>query len=196
MSPGVQCSVPIHSATLSTIFIQTCLLQMLSPSTSFDALLPALSGLSRLRLCSLERTYGDQTDPLHMAPLPAGPWLCGLQWLSIDLGTLLISTTVLVEAAALECISITNRGRMIVDWSSQAATDVFDWLAAHPPLRRLSFDDGDNFALQRMVSSPDFQVQITQLGRHQPAVQVQYPAFGGDRVSESFRCHVDKHHPF
>ena len=62
-----------------------------------------------------------------------------------------------------------------MDWRSPRATAFFDWLAQHPPLRRLSFDarwdEADNF------DWPQFVKQLMRLWRRRPLLAMDCPGF-------------------
>ena len=154
-----------------------------------DALPPALSGLSRLRLCYL----GPAAEPGTGAPpLPDGPWLRSLQWLSVDPDVLLSSTAALQAAAALECVSIS--GSLLaeaVDWSSPAADAFFGWLAQHPPLRRLSVDV---YYPKQSRNWRRLSAHIRRLGRHRPGLLVQRPGLRDE--GESLQEHLQEAYPF
>ena len=171
-----------------------CPLQVLSAESGLDPLPPALSGLSRLRLCHLEHR-GRLAEGAACAPLlPGGPWLRSLQWLSVGPGTLLSSTAVLQGVTALECVTVAYSPTAKIDWGSSAVAAFFDWLARHPPLRRLSFDAA-RLSAQPMLGSIDFVVHMTHLGRQRPVLLVQYPGWRRGE-GETFFGHLYKSHPF
>ncbi len=130
----------------------------------------ALSGLSRLQLCSLE-CLGSSGAARQAFVLPSGPWLGSLRWLSTDIGTLLSSTEALHAASALECLSIARSPEHAapVSGHSPAAAAFFDWLAHHPPLQRLSIENMDS---SKLVALGSFFVQFAQLGRRRPSLNV------------------------
>ena len=166
------------------------LLQALGADIGLDPLPPALSGLSRLRLCHLEYGGLPANGFNYAPPLPGGSWLHSLQWLSVGIGTLLSSTAVLQAATVLECVSIANSHTASMDWGSPTADAFFDWLARHPPLLFLSLDA--HWSAKLFVAQ-DFLVRIVQLCRRRPALLVQCP---GWRMRETlFRITLRKHFP-
>ena len=173
-------------------------MQVLCGESGLDPLPPALSGLSRLRLCHLECWGRLAEGATYAPPLPGGPWLRSLQWLSVGPGTLLSSTAVLQGAAALECVSIANSPTTSVDWHSPAADAFFDWLARHPPLRRLAVDCSSWPSNSKQAfASTDFVVQMTHLCRRRPALLVQYPGFSHREQAKTFLHHLrSESHPF
>lgn len=165
-------------------------LQELWGSYGWDVIMPAMSGLSQLQLCHVSN-YPINGGEAEAVPLRSGPWLCGLRWLCADLNTLLRSTAVLQAATALESISIGHSPSAVVDWRSPAATAFFDWLASHPPLRRLGVD------LKypaKLIESSAFVVRLMQLWRRRPALLVQAPGFGD--TGDSFGEFVAATYPF
>lgn len=151
--------------------------------------MPAMSGLSQLQLCHVSNY------PIHggeAAALRSGPWLCGLRWLSADLNTLLRSMAVLQAATALESISIGHSPSAVVNWRSPAATAFFDWLASHPPLRRLCVDARPP---RQLLESTNFLVQILQLWRRRPALLVHARGLSNNE-SQSFDVYVNATYPF
>ena len=177
-----------HRCHCSHPFTSVVLPQVLRATSGLDPLPPALSGLSRLRLCHLE-SYGPAERTAYAPALPGGPWLRSLQWLSVGPGTLLSSTAVLQGAAALECVSIAGSPAGGIDWHSAAADAFFDWLARHPPLRCFSVDAGR----PKKVCSRFF-VRVLQLGRSRPALRVQCPGLGDE--GESLVAHIKATFPF
>ncbi len=145
----------------------------------------ALSHLSRLQLCHLSRspTAGQASE------LPGGSWLRSLRWLSTGIGTLLRSKEKLHATAALECVSLVASPD-VVDWHSQAAAAFFDWLAHHPPLRRLSIEWSDSREPKLTVSKS----LLTQLVQLRPSLIVHCP--GPDSEGQSFSDYLDAQHPF
>ena len=139
---------------------------MLQIVSTEDAAVPtALAGLSNLQRCYLELSVGSNGVA---PPLPAGPWLASLRWLHYDIDGLLSSTTVLPAAAALEFLEAGTFFVSNVDWASPAAAAFFDWLAQHPPLRRVYFDA----AAGRAFDSGRFAAHVMGL-RCRPALVLQ-----------------------
>lgn len=111
---------------------------MLQLIETHDIAVPAaLASLPSLKYCYLSLLIGSGAAPAP-PPLPAGPRLANLRWLHYDASGLVSSTAVLHAATALEFLEAGYSSR--VDWGSPAAATFFDWLASHPPLRRVSFD--------------------------------------------------------
>ena len=130
-----------------------------------------LSGLSCLQLCDLMHVYrhgadGEAED--EGAPLPAGPWLASLRWLSVNVSTLLSSTALLPAMAGLECVSLHYSPGAQNRWWMPAAHAFFDWAARHPPLRRLSLECGSAAS-----GSEDFVMHLVRLCRRRPGLLVQ-----------------------
>lgn len=101
-------------------------------------------------------------------PLPAGPWLRSLHWLDTELDTLASSLAVLRAAPALEFLDVGSGGDF--DWGSPAAAALVDWLAQHPPLRRVCFDE---WCWRDAINPGLFDVSIAQLRCRRPGLLVQ-----------------------
>jgi len=128
-----------------------------------DAAVPAaLAGLSNLQRCNLE----VQTDEAAAPPLPAGPWLASLRWLSYPICGLVSSTAALRDAAALEYLETINSWVAVFERESDPAADFFDWLAQHPPLRRVHLEDRGGQAYH----TPFFAAHVERLGRRRPSL--------------------------
>ncbi len=157
-----------------------------------DTLPAALSSLSRLQLCHLER-WDERETAAQVVTLPSGPWLGSLRWLSADIGTLLSSVEALHTAAALECVSVaeSSADSPAIDWSSLAAAAFFDWLAHHPPLRRLSIEWPGSESSELTITK-GFLVQFAQLCRRRPSLVVHFlgPTTEGQSLARHLRaCH-------
>ncbi len=146
----------------------------------------ALSGLSRLQLCHLDTAY-------KAFALPSGPWLRSWRWISAGFAALISSTEALHEAAELECVSIAHTSEVTVDWQSPAPAAFFDWLAHHPPLRRLCLDWSDVYDSDIVVQK-DFLLLLGQLWRRRPSLIVDCP--GSKTEDQSFTPYLDAHFPF
>jgi len=147
----------------------------------------ALGQLSRLQLFHL----GRASTAAQASALPSGPWLRSLRWLSADTQTLLGSMETLHAAAALECVSIAGvpLPAGALGWQSPAADALFDWLARHPPLQRLSLEC---LHFTKTVESGSFLLQFAQLCRRRPQLAVQCPTAinEGQTLIEHLRvCH-------
>jgi hypothetical protein len=165
----------------------TCL--MLWGDCCLNLLSPALSSLSRLQLCELENDGYDDAGG-QLAPLPVGPWLHSLRWLSTNDNTLLRSLPALQAAAAFECISIelTPPSRSH-DWCPPAAAAFFDWLARHPPLRRLCLACySEDLAPLEIVQ------HLMRLCRYRPDLAIEFPDEG--REGEALGAFVLRTDPF
>lgn len=166
------------------------LLQVIDAVVEPASLPPSLAGLPHLQLCQLSFAY-PQFGYAAAAPLPGGPWLHSLRWLSIGISSLMRSTAVLRAATALECISIVHSPAAATNWHSPAASTLFDWLARHPPLRRLSIQADCSLA---PFSSVAFAAQVRWLRSRRPALWVQHPDLG--EVGESLSSFLNRAHPF
>ena len=143
-----------------------------APTAAVDVLLRQVAALSQLRVCSLaglSRQAADSQAPLPR--LPGGPWLQSLQWLSTSIDTLLESTTVLRAATQLEHLGLRGSPAAVIDWDDPAAAALFEWLACHPPLRRLTVDDSTN---TKDFAASGFFNHCMQLCRRRPALLVQW----------------------
>lgn len=121
----------------------------------------ALPSLPRLQRCYL--------DKLIFEALPPGPWLHSLRWLGAPLGALIHSVATLRAAPALEYVCAESRGNEAEIWGSPAAAGLFNWLARHPPLRRVCFNA---LATQTAYNSLKFTAHVSQLARDRPALLV------------------------
>ncbi len=124
----------------------------------------ALASLSNLQRCFLDL----ETDEAAAPPLPSGPWLASLRWLHYKIGGLISSTAALQAAAALEFLEAGTSFCSNVDWASPAAAAFFDWLAQHPPLRRVYFDAAEGGAFD----SGRFAAHVMGL-RRRPALELE-----------------------
>lgn len=149
---------------------------------------PTLSSLSQLRVCYLQGCRS--TTAAGKAPLPGGPWLHSLECLAASVDTLLASTAVLRQATRLERLGLLGSFVAAVDWHSPAAAALFEWLAAHPPLRCLSImhDDWGNAAV---FQADAFRTYAEQLRRRRPARPVRFPALGWEGETLGARMYGD-----
>lgn len=184
---SASCALPCgRSARLcSPVAALLLALQVLFCRDGLGPVLPALSGLSRLQLCSLDAQWRC------VPALPGGPWLASLRWLSSGISSPVSSTAALQQAAALETLSAAHCAQECVNWASPEAAAFVDWLATHPPLRCLSLEAGE---CSGWLNSPNFLLQFAQLWRRRPALQLQCP--GSDREGERLTDHIDRIHPF
>jgi len=152
----------------------------------------ALSCLSRLQLCHLDRSRESGTVGQGSA-LPSGPWLRSLRWLSTDIGVLLRGTQALHAAAALENVSINsldlNAG--LGEWDAPAAAAFFAWLAPPPPLRQLSMCSPCS---PNLVVSGGFLLQFAQLFRRRPSLLLHCPNSSSE--GQTLFEHLGACHPF
>ena len=139
---------------------------MLQNLETADAAVPAaLSGLSNLQCCYLDLLVSEEGGVAP--PLPAGPWLASLRWLHYNVDGLARSTTSLRAASALDFLeggALDNSQKVV--WSCPAAAAFFDWLAQHPPLRRVYFDAAEGGAFDSGV----FATHVMRLGRRRPSL--------------------------
>ena len=193
MADGVKaesasCALPCGRVDSRLCSHETALLlalQVLCCNDDLGPVLPALSGLSRLQLRSLD-------SPAFPAPvLPGGPWLASLRWLSASIDALVSSTAALQQAAALETLSAAHCAQQCVNWASPEAAAFFDWLASHPSVRDLSLEAGE---CSGWLNCPNFLLQFAQLWRRRPALQLQCP--GSEGKGESLVDHIDLIYPF
>ena len=119
----------------------------------------ALASLPHLQRCLLGENFVER--------LPAGQWLHSLRWLSAYYKAVAGSVAVLRAAHALEFVEL--YGRYPLELSSPAAAALFDWLAEHPPLRRVCFaawcGAGDDQAVLK--------ASLAQLSRRRPGLRVE-----------------------
>ena len=94
-------------------------------TTAANLALPSLPHLQRL--------YLPTTD---VDELPPGPWLRNIRWLCAPYGAVANSVAVLQGAHELEYIEMYD-WRCGPEWSDEADAALLDWLAQHPPLRRV-----------------------------------------------------------
>ena len=85
----------------------------------------------------LQRFYLFTTD---LDELPPGPWLHNLRWLFAPYGVLANSVAVLQDAHELEFLQLFYFEEC--EPGSPADVALFDWLAQHPPLRRVQCYSG------------------------------------------------------
>ena len=123
----------------------------------------ALAGLPNLQLCYLDIVCNAAP------PLPARPWLASLRWLHYNVDGLVVSTAALQAAAALDFLEGSTFISKEVDWSSPAADAFFDWLAQHPPLRRVYFDAAEGGAFDSGV----FATHVMRLAGRRPSLELE-----------------------
>ncbi len=136
--------------------------------TEDDEVPAALAGLSSLQRCCLYIYAGNN---VASPPLPAGPWLASLRWLRYNIDGLVSSTATLEAAAALEFLE-TGSSSLEINWRSTAAASFFDWLAQHPPLRRVYLDPAG-----RTFNSGLFAAQVARLCRRRPGLDLRFLNF-------------------
>lgn len=146
-----------------------------------DMLLPAVSGLSSLQLCSLWRLAGSA----GAAPLPAGPWLHSVRCLAACAGTLLSSAAAMRGAAALQSLAILYAAPLECDWWSPDADALLECLARHPALRRV-------YLPATLNQSPEQAGQLLawacHLSRGRHAKVLECPRRGEDPLKGQGRC--------
>ncbi len=142
---------------------------MLQYVETADVAVPAaLAGLSNLQRCCLDFLVPE--EGVAAPPLPAGPWLASLRWLYYEIGGLITSTAALQAAAALDFLEGgTFYNTKKVDWASPVAAGFFDWLAQHPPLRRVYFDA----AGRKAFDSGFFAAHAMRLARRRPSLELE-----------------------
>ena len=132
---------------------------------------PALGSLSNLQRCYLLRP--NQRAAGTVPPkLPGGPWLASLRWLGASRDTFASSLAVLRAATALEFVEVgDSETEEACEWQSPDAAALFSWLAQHPPLKQVSFEDylgPGSFD----IDSRHFAALLLQLGRHRPGLRL------------------------
>lgn len=98
-----------------------------------------------------------------------GPWVHSLRWLGATINCLVNSVAMLQQAAALEFVEACETDSRHVDWRSAAADAFFEWLAKHPSLQRVSFEDGHSDD-PSLFDSRIFTAKLVQLGRRRPSL--------------------------
>lgn len=179
------------------------MLQELTASDRCPRLLPpSVDSLPQLQLCLLDHFgppfWGGALEP----PLQEGAWLGGVRWLAASATALLSGAAALEEADALEYLELLCYGREgVVDFRGPGASALLDWLADHPPLRRVSFVGVDpsqfDFCFGDPVDFPsaDLLAWVAELRRRRPRLQVHCPVFGGAEASP-LRRHLLEQCPF
>ena len=160
--------------------VSTWLPQVLSDE-DLDTLLPALSGLSSLQLCSLWRLAGSA----EAAPLPSGPWLHSVRCLAAGAGTLLSSAAALRGASALQSLAILHAAPLECDWCSSDADALLECLARHPAIRRVYL----HATLHQSLSEAGHMVGwACRLNRRRHAKVLQLPRQGEEGLKGMSRC--------
>lgn len=114
-----------------------------------------------------------------------GPWVHSLRWLGATINCLVNSVAMLRQAVALEFVEACETDNRHVDWRSAAADAFFDWLAKHPSLQRVSFDDGHQDR-PSLFDSRILAAKLVRLGRRRPGLLVRV----ADHACE-FDCLLD-----
>lgn len=146
----------------------------------------ALTGLSRLDVCYLERTEKRGPDGGQAQQLPAGGWLRSLRFLGVSIDILIRSDAVLREASALSflCVKDTeNEECRQFDWRSPAVKALFDWVGQQPTLSHVMFEC---IHQPSVFDSHAFAAQLVQLCHHRPALHI-YGLNQGDSREEFLR---------
>lgn len=128
-----------------------------------------MGGLPRLQRCYLSPRPSHTMGPVDI--LPMGPWLHSLRWLAATINCLVNSVAMLQQAPVLELVEACETDNRHVDWRSAAADAFFEWLAKHPSLQRVSFDDG-GVDHPSLFDSRIFAAKLVQLGRRRPGLLV------------------------
>lgn len=134
----------------------------------------SLAGLPRLQRCLLGAASAA-AGGLEPLPLPSGPWLRSLRWLSVDIHILVSTVAVLRHAEALERLEVGEpEYQQHFNWRPPAVTALFDWLAQHPPLKSTCF--GCRFPIRHsstsIFDSPAFDKRLDLLARRRPDLEL------------------------
>lgn len=122
------------------------------------------------RLPNLQRCYSVPYGLQVAAALAAGPWLHSICWLCLNIQSMASNIAVLRGAPALELLDVC--GDFWFNWSSPAAAALFDWLAVHPSLRRVCFNEWCRINAYAFHGSV-FAASLEQLCRRRPGLHVQ-----------------------
>lgn len=132
------------------------------------ALHEALAGLA-----NLQRVYLECRDSAEVVPLPLGRWLRSLRWLGLNVNLLASSIDALQAATGLEFAAILDCDESVQAVSQPAAIALFQWLAGHPPLCRVTF--GEYSFRTELFAAPSFAYRLAQLRDHRPGLLVRLP---------------------